>query len=98
MLGYTIYDIHIATAPTTLNDFFLPGSQPGDSGSFENPSKCDNCHGGYDQEVEPDFFWKGSMMVRQLGIHYFSPQLLLPTRTLRKVEICVLGAIVRKDG
>ena len=48
--------------PTTINDFKLPGSQPGESGTLQNPSNCDNCHGGYDQAVEPDFIWRGSMM------------------------------------
>jgi hypothetical protein len=47
---------------TTLNDFFLPGSQPGQSGQLETPQKCDNCHGGYDLAVEPAFNWRGSMM------------------------------------
>ncbi|UCD94304.1 MAG: T9SS type A sorting domain-containing protein [Candidatus Zixiibacteriota bacterium] len=51
-----------AAVPTTLNDFFLPGSQPGQSGNIEHPSKCDNCHGGYDLAVEPAFNWRGSMM------------------------------------
>ena len=48
--------------PTTLNDFFLPGSQPNQSGNLESPDKCDNCHGGYDITVEPAFNWRGSMM------------------------------------
>lgn len=48
--------------PTTLTDFFLPGSQPGQSGNLESPDKCDNCHGGYDLAVEPAFNWRGSMM------------------------------------
>jgi hypothetical protein len=48
--------------PTTLNDFFLPGSQPGQSGQLQTPQKCDNCHGGYDLAVEPAFNWRGSMM------------------------------------
>ncbi len=51
--------------PTTINDFFLPGSQPlqsGPSGTFTNPDQCDNCHGGYAQAVEPAFNWRGSMM------------------------------------
>ena len=49
--------------PTTLNDFFLPGSQPLESGTFANPSQCDNCHGDYgEQDVEPAFNWRGSMM------------------------------------
>jgi mono/diheme cytochrome c family protein len=50
--------------PTTLNDFFLPGSQPNQSGNLEHPSKCDNCHGGYDTVVEPAFNWRGSMMAQ----------------------------------
>jgi PKD repeat protein len=53
-----------AAVPSTLNDFFLPGSQPGQSGNIEHPSKCDNCHGGYDQAVEPAFNWRGSMMAQ----------------------------------
>lgn len=52
----------LASVPTTLNDFFFPGSQPGQSGQLETPDKCDNCHGGYNQAVEPAFNWRGSMM------------------------------------
>jgi PKD repeat protein len=54
----------IAAVATTLEDFFLPGSQPGESGNLEHPDKCDNCHGGYDQAVEPAFNWRGSMMAQ----------------------------------
>jgi cytochrome c553 len=54
----------LAAVPTTLNDFFLPGSQPGQSGNLDTPDKCDNCHGGYDQAVEPAFTWRGSMMAQ----------------------------------
>jgi mono/diheme cytochrome c family protein len=53
-----------AVVPSTLNDFFLPGSQPNQSGNIEHPGKCDNCHGGYDQAVEPAFNWRGSMMAQ----------------------------------
>jgi PKD repeat protein len=53
-----------ASVPTTLDDFFLPGSQPLQSGNLEHPSKCDNCHGGYDVSVEPAFNWRGSMMAQ----------------------------------
>ena len=31
-------------------------------GNLESPDKCDNCHGGYNQAVEPAFNWRGSMM------------------------------------
>ncbi|MCD4734639.1 MAG: cytochrome c family protein [Bacteroidales bacterium] len=50
--------------PTTLNDFFFPGSQPLESGTFADPDVCDNCHGGYDLVAEPAFNWRGSMMAQ----------------------------------
>ena len=50
--------------PTTLEDFFMLGSQPLQSGTFINPDQCDNCHGGYDVNVEPAFTWRGSMMAQ----------------------------------
>lgn len=49
-------------AATTIDNFFMPGSQPGQSGNIESPDKCDNCHGGYDASVEPAFNWRGGMM------------------------------------
>jgi hypothetical protein len=49
-------------AATTIDNFFMPGSQPGQSGNIETPDKCDNCHGGYDAAVEPAFNWRGGMM------------------------------------
>jgi len=39
-----------------------PGTQPNEVGSLETPDKCDNCHGGYSESVEPAFNWRGSMM------------------------------------
>jgi hypothetical protein len=54
----------VTPPPTTLEDFFLPGSQPGESGNLEHPEKCDNCHGGYAWQVEPAFNWRGSMMAQ----------------------------------
>jgi hypothetical protein len=54
--------VAFALVSTTLDDFFLPGSQPGQSGQLETPDKCDNCHGGYNTAVEPAFNWRGSMM------------------------------------
>lgn len=61
-LALTAAALLLIAAVTTIDDFFLPGSQPGQSGNIETPDKCDNCHGGYDQKVEPAFNWRGSMM------------------------------------
>jgi hypothetical protein len=52
----------VTAAPTTLSDFTMPGSQPNDSGTLQALNKCDACHGGYDEAVEPVFNWRGSMM------------------------------------
>lgn len=52
-----------ASVPSTIDDFFLPGSQPLDSGEIKTPTNCD-CHGNYSNAVEPQFNWKGSMMAQ----------------------------------
>ncbi|MGD8329829.1 MAG: multiheme c-type cytochrome, partial [Acidobacteriota bacterium] len=39
-----------------------PGTQPNEISTLETPDKCDNCHGGYNEAVEPSFNWRGSMM------------------------------------
>jgi PKD repeat protein len=57
-----LYLTLLGAVPSTLDDFFMPGSQPNESGNLESPDKCDNCHGGYDIAVEPAFNWRGSMM------------------------------------
>ena len=48
-------------APTTLNDFFMPGSQPLQSGTIDTEAGC-NCHVGFNINTEPGFAWMGSMM------------------------------------
>ena len=64
LISVAISALLIAAVGTTIDDFFMPGSQPGDSGNIEHPDKCDNCHGGYDQAIEPAFNWRGSMMAQ----------------------------------
>jgi len=56
----------IGAVATNIDDFFLPGSQPGQSGTFDNPNQCANCHGDYDLSVEPMHNWKGSMMAQAM--------------------------------
>jgi len=38
--------------PTTIEDFFFPGSQPGESGNLESPDKCQVCHGDYNIDLK----------------------------------------------
>jgi hypothetical protein len=49
-------------ADTVPTDIQQPGTQPGEIGNLESPNKCDNCHGGYNDSVEPAHNWRGSMM------------------------------------
>jgi len=42
----------------------LPGTQPGQGVTLEAPSRCFNCHAGYDPPVEPGTIWVGSMMAQ----------------------------------
>ncbi|UCG51069.1 MAG: T9SS type A sorting domain-containing protein [Candidatus Latescibacterota bacterium] len=50
-------------APTTMRDMDLPGSQPFEARTFEDPdANCKTCHGEYNYLVEPWYQWKGSMM------------------------------------
>ncbi|MEN8178746.1 MAG: PKD domain-containing protein [Pseudomonadota bacterium] len=45
------------------NQIKLPGTQPEDNiVSLDEVSACANCHGNYDQNVEPLHNWQGSMM------------------------------------
>jgi hypothetical protein len=41
----------------------MPGTQPGQV-ALEAPTRCMNCHAGYNQAVEPGFNWQGSMMAQ----------------------------------
>ncbi|TXG39417.1 T9SS type A sorting domain-containing protein [Seonamhaeicola maritimus] len=60
---------------TTLDDFFMPGSQPHESGTFYSPSQCDKCHGDYDSDVEPSFNYDGSMMAHSMRDPLFEASL-----------------------
>jgi hypothetical protein len=41
----------------------MPGTQP-DQVALESPTRCLNCHAGYNEGVEPGFNWQGSMMAQ----------------------------------
>jgi len=62
----TVYSAYSWTPIPVSDDHnvFMPGSQPGEVGTFDTPDKCDNCHGGYNITVEPAYNWRGSMMAQ----------------------------------
>ena len=42
----------------------MPGTQPDDGVSLKSSDSCFNCHAGYDIDVEPGYYWSGSMMAQ----------------------------------
>jgi hypothetical protein len=59
-------DAVFAWAPLAVVDdplVRMPGTQPGQV-ALEDPTRCLNCHAGYDPAVEPGYNWKGSMMAQ----------------------------------
>jgi len=42
----------------------MPGTQQNQGVAVESSGRCLNCHGGYNQAVEPGHNWKGSMMAQ----------------------------------
>jgi hypothetical protein len=44
----------------------MPGTQPPPENNvdIESPTRCLNCHGGFDSAIEPAFNWQGSMMAQ----------------------------------
>jgi hypothetical protein len=60
---FTITGTPAGYVPTTMRDIDMPGSQPFEARTFEDPDdNCKTCHGDYNQLVEPWYLWKGSMM------------------------------------
>ncbi len=58
-----LFGIGVAFAALIVpNEVMQPGTQPREVSNLEAPTKCDNCHGGYNAAVEPAFNWRGSMM------------------------------------
>lgn len=51
-----------ATGDAIPNDIKLPGTQPEDILDLDSVDKCEQCHAGYDEAVEPYYSWSGSMM------------------------------------
>jgi len=61
-----LVSLWVVAVNTTIDDFFLPGSQPDSTRNYDSPSNCANCHSGIknntDISYEPTYGWQGSMM------------------------------------
>jgi len=62
VLFCSVFAVGVFAANFEPTDIQQPGTQPGEVSNLESPDKCDNCHGGYNQSVEPAYNWRGSMM------------------------------------
>jgi hypothetical protein len=61
-LGLVVVCGLVFAAEIVPNEIQQPGTQPQEISNLESPDKCDNCHGGYNELIEPAFNWRGSMM------------------------------------
>ncbi len=62
-LALTFVAARATQVPTTLNDFFGPGTQPNEIiVDIINPATCGGCHGYFDKDTEPFRPWAASMM------------------------------------
>jgi hypothetical protein len=53
-------------APDTVQDLFMPGTQPNELNTvIQDINKC-SCHSGYDLAKEPMHLWQGSMMAQSM--------------------------------
>ena len=60
-----VFTVESPTAgPTTLRDFDMPGTQPHEADTLNDPVACAVCHGDYDKSVEPYSNWQGSLMAQ----------------------------------
>ncbi len=57
---YWFFSVLNAQVATTIEDFFLPGSQPLESGNLSTPASC-SCH-QFNSNFDAYFGWQGSMM------------------------------------
>ncbi|NIM12445.1 MAG: hypothetical protein GTO45_10050 [Candidatus Aminicenantes bacterium] len=66
MLGFIVIVNAVNLTPSVKDDPLvrMPGTQPDQGVKLEAPTRCLNCHGGYNQAVEPGYNWKGSMMAQ----------------------------------
>jgi hypothetical protein len=56
--------IDTTLTPTADPLLRMPGTQPGDAVTLEEPTRCMNCHSGFDAVSEPGSNWQGSMMAQ----------------------------------
>ncbi len=67
MAFFAVFVPAVASAwtPLAVEDDALvrqPGTQPADAVDLESPRRCLNCHDNFDRNIDPGFYWRGSMM------------------------------------
>ena len=88
--SWMVSNTNVFYVPTTIDDFFLPGSQPNESGTFTAPDQCSNCHGGYDIDVEPTYTWGGSMMAHSMRDPLFEASMTIANQDAQfSGDLCI---------
>lgn len=90
-MSWVTFKISQYYVPTTIDDFFMPGSQPNESGTFAAPDQCSNCHGNYDSSnIEPSDTWAGSMMAHSMRDPLFLASMTIANQDAQFVgDLCI---------
>jgi len=91
LMSWVSTHVNIYYVPTTIDDFFMPGSQPNESGTFDSPEGCNNCHEGYDSRtIEPYDTWRGSMMAHSMRDPLFLASLTIANQDAQfSGDLCI---------
>jgi len=74
---FTIVGVPGGVVPTTLRDFDLPGTQPLEGATLDDPEGCRTCHGDYNPDTEQWFPWRGSMMGQAMRDPLFEATMII---------------------
>jgi cytochrome c553 len=88
---FTINEVTGGTAPTTLRDMHMSGTQPFGGAILDDPDlTCATCHGNYDSANEPWYNWRGSMMAQAARDPFFYACLAVAEQDAPSVgDICI---------
>lgn len=88
---FTITGTPAGYVPTTLRDVDMSGTQPHEGAILDDPDlSCASCHGNYNQDSEPWYTWRGSMMSQAARDPFFYACLAIAEQDAPSVgDVCI---------
>jgi hypothetical protein len=88
---FTITGAPAGYVPTSLRDVDMSGTQPHEGAILDDPDlSCASCHGNYDQDNEPWYTWRGSMMSQAARDPFFYACMAIAEQDAPSVgDVCI---------